>query len=157
VHNALENLPAIEQIIDFVEKHFSGQKATIAGHNVHFDVGFLKRLFEEEGIQYNQYFSHRLIDTASILNYLYFSGVLPDQLSSSDAAFKYFSISPVGRHTSLGDAVATAQLFNKLISFERKLRTRNLRIKPTGYPGKIGKSANKRSASNKAKLVQARP
>lgn len=59
-----------------------------------------------------------MIDTSSILQFLYFSGKLQRNISSSDAAFEYFNIYVKKRHSALDDCKATVQLFNKLISLE---------------------------------------
>lgn len=109
---------AIEKIESFCYKHFKNERVVIAGHNVSFDIAFLKQLYRRNN-NYNFYkrFSHRSIDTSAILKYLYFSGKLESDISNSDAAFKFFNIEfeEGKRHSALGDAIATAELFNKLI------------------------------------------
>jgi DNA polymerase III epsilon subunit-like protein len=62
-----------------------------------------------------QFFSHRIIDTSSILHYLYLSGRIKQRAISSDEAFDLFDIYVEGRHTAIGDAIATAKLFTKLL------------------------------------------
>lgn len=112
----IEPKKAINEIIDFCLLHFKNEMPiTIGGHNVNFDINFLKQFFEENNICYNKYFSHRVIDTASILKYLYYSNVLNEDLSSSNKAFSFFNINIAKRHSSLGDALGTAELFTKLI------------------------------------------
>ncbi len=93
----------------------------MAGHNVGFDMAFVRQLFEKQGVSFAKYFSHRYIDTSSILQYIgirqNFSNKQLQQFSSSDRAFQNFGISvpPEVRHTALADAAATAQLFTRLV------------------------------------------
>jgi DNA polymerase III epsilon subunit-like protein len=47
---------------------------------------------------------------------LYLTGKIKRKLTASQDAFDYFGITVAGRHTALGDAFATAQLFSKLIN-----------------------------------------
>jgi DNA polymerase III subunit epsilon len=113
---AIPSAQAIEKIIAFISKHFPDQrKITIAGHNVHFDVNFLKLFFSRNKKDFSKYFSHRIIDTSSILYYLYLAGQIAQKAISSDAAFELFEVKVDGRHTALGDAIATAKLFTKLL------------------------------------------
>jgi len=119
--SAISSNQAIEQIFLFINKHFPEQrKITLAGHNVQFDVNFLKVFFSQNNKNFNTYFSHRIIDTSSILYYLYLTGHLKHRSVSSDEAFELFKIKVEGRHTALGDAVATAKLFNKLLYLTKK-------------------------------------
>jgi DNA polymerase III subunit epsilon len=113
---AISPAQAVREILSFTGKHFPGkEKITLAGHNVHFDAGFLKVFFARNNEDFSKYFSHRIIDTSSILHYLYLAGRIQKKAISSDEAFALFDIKVEGRHTALGDAVATAQLFSKLI------------------------------------------
>ena len=113
---AISSSQAIEKMFLFIKKHFPHQrKITIAGHNVHFDVDFLKVFLSQNNEEFSKFFSHRIIDTSSILYYLYLAGHIEQRAISSDDAFDLFEIQVEGRHTALGDAIATAELFNKLL------------------------------------------
>lgn len=83
----------------------------LAGHNTQFDVGFLK----ENKRSYNELFSHRIIDTYTLLRSLYYTGKISEDISSSAQAFKFFGIQVDGRHTAKGDVIATVELYNKLL------------------------------------------
>ncbi len=114
---ALDPKVAIKQFMEFLYENFAAQsQITIAGHNVIFDVNFLKKFFQEQDLEFNNFFIHRYIDTSSILQYLYYSGRLNQNVSSSTEAFNYFNIAVKGRHTALGDAIATSELFTELIN-----------------------------------------
>jgi DNA polymerase-3 subunit epsilon len=65
---------AMNEIFSFIRKHFPlHRKITLAGHNVHFDVHFLRVFFSRNNKDFGKFFSHRIIDTSSILYYLYLS------------------------------------------------------------------------------------
>lgn len=113
---AVSSLQAVDEIFSFTGKHFPGnRKISLAGHNVHFDAGFLKAFLAASNKDFSKYFSHRMIDTSSILHFLYLSGQIGQKAISSDEAFTLFNIEVRGRHTALGDAIATAELFTKLL------------------------------------------
>jgi DNA polymerase-3 subunit epsilon len=114
--SAISQKEAIQEILSFIGWNSDQEdKVTLAGHNVGFDIKFTRHLFESQQYNFDDYFSHRSIDTASILHYLYFSGKLSSRIVGSSEAFKHFNIEVRGRHTALGDAIATAKLFNELI------------------------------------------
>jgi DNA polymerase-3 subunit epsilon len=114
--NSISPNEAIQQILQFIECNFdTSEKITLAGHNICFDIRFIRQLFESQEYSFGEIFSHRSIDTSSILYYLYLAGKLESKIVGSDAAFSHFGIEVSGRHTALGDAVATAQLFSMLI------------------------------------------
>lgn len=112
---------AVADLTAFLAKHSSvsapATRVVVAGHNVGFDVGFLRRLYAIAGGDYETQFSHRTLDTASVIRFLTLAGVLPLSTASSDDAFNYFGITfeAGARHTALGDALATARLLNKLL------------------------------------------
>jgi DNA polymerase III subunit epsilon len=115
--SALPSSRAMDEMLSFIGKHFPGQeKITLAGHNVHFDANFLKAFLSANNKNFSEFFSHRMIDTASILYYLYLAGQIKRRAISSDEAFDLFGIKVDGRHTALGDAIATAKLFTRLLS-----------------------------------------
>jgi DNA polymerase III subunit epsilon len=114
--SALSSAQVMDEILSFIGKHFPRQKKiTLAGHNVHFDINFLRSFFSANHNDFSEFFSHRIIDTSSILYYLYLAGHLKHRAISSDEAFELFDIQVEGRHTAMGDAIATAKLFTKLL------------------------------------------
>jgi hypothetical protein len=113
---------AMQSLHTFLRNNFAAELAagggiTLAGHNVHFDIGFLKRLCAQTGTAFETLFSHRALDTAGLLRFLMLAGVLPLSNGSSTEAFRYFGvpIEDAERHTALGDARATARLLAKLV------------------------------------------
>lgn len=93
----------------------------LTGHNVGFDVGFLKRLCRLGGFGFESFFSHRTLDTASILRFLFLLGKVPESATSSTGGFELFHIQVPDelRHTALGDARATAELLTRMIELVR--------------------------------------
>lgn len=87
----------------------------LAGHNTQFDVQFIKKLFKDNHRSFDNIFLHRIVDTYSILRFLQDSGIIIDEVNSSAQAFKLFGIIVEGRHTALGDAKATMQLYERMI------------------------------------------
>ncbi|MCE9592822.1 MAG: 3'-5' exonuclease [Planctomycetes bacterium] len=124
--DALEPRLAAIELVKFVERNFVGSKgpepAVVCGHNVAFDVAFLKRLFEQAELPYDKCFSHRTLDTASVLRFLALAGRIPAEWVGSSKAFAHFGIrfSRNARHTATADARATARLLNRLLDLERK-------------------------------------
>ena len=90
----------------------------IAGHNVAFDIAFLRRLYRLADRPIPGLFCHRTLDTHTLLWSLGMAGFIPTNVRGSDAAFKYFDIEPPEalRHTALGDAVATRKLLAALMA-----------------------------------------
>lgn len=118
---AISPKEAIKKINTFLEHNFHQyNKITLAGHNINFDVNFLRFFLSQNNENFNKYFSHRFIDTSSILYYLYLAGYIKERAISSSEAFDLFRISVEGRHTALGDAIATAQLFSHLLALVKK-------------------------------------
>lgn len=87
----------------------------LAGHNVFFDVGFVRRLFTPETLRAT--FSHRVMDTMQVLGFLGHAGLIPEGIAKLDQAMAHFGLSmPEGkRHTALGDALVTAELYSRLL------------------------------------------
>lgn len=113
---------AVQLFLSFLTEHFNDElgqnkKIVLCGHNVGFDVGFLKRLFIITGLDYGAYFSHRCLDTSSVTRTLALASWLPASAESSDEAFRLFGVQPTisARHTALGDALATAKLLSRIV------------------------------------------
>lgn len=88
-------------------------QATIVGHNVHFDYSFLKAEFMSLGYE----FQRKTLDTVRLSRKL-----IPGQPSYSLGKLcKALGIDNRQRHRALGDATATAQLFDLLLSIDPEL------------------------------------
>lgn len=106
---------AVRQILEFLLKNFPRDApVTVGGHNVCFDVNFLKRLFSQNRVEYGRYFSHRTVDTASLLLFLRYGEVIREKVRSLDDAAGFFEIKTQRRHAALEDALITAEVFNRL-------------------------------------------
>ena len=103
------------------EDYFDDYKAIpLAGHNTQFDVQFLKKMFKDNHRSFDSIFSHRIVDTYSILKFLQDGCIIKDTINSSAQAFKFFGIVVDGRYTALGDAQATMRLYEKMLQLLRK-------------------------------------
>lgn len=121
-HRAHKPPEALSAFVAFVRNQFEselamGQKISLAGHNVAFDVNFLKRLFRMRPADFEALFSHRVLDTASVLRFLSLAHLLPEAATASTEAFKVLGVTipEAQRHTALGDARATAELLTRLL------------------------------------------
>lgn len=116
---ALEPTAALERLSAFLLEHFPDPDATIVlvGHNVTFDRNFLATFFARHGQPLEPRISHRIIDTHSIAAALRDAGRLPIESLSSSALFAHFGIQipEAKRHTALGDALGTFELYWKLV------------------------------------------
>jgi len=115
---ALEPGAALEALEAFTERHFPGSgPITLVGHNVAFDRNFLAAFFARNARPFEPRFSHRIIDTHSLAAALRDAGQLPLESLSSSALFQHFGIRipEEQRHTALGDALGTFELYWKLV------------------------------------------
>jgi DNA polymerase III epsilon subunit-like protein len=115
---ALEPEAALEAFEAFCLRHFPDREPiTLVGHNVAFDRNFLAVFFTHQGRSLEPRISHRIIDTHSLAAALRDAGRLTLDNLSSSALFQYFSITipEEKRHTALGDALGTFELYWKLV------------------------------------------
>ena len=107
---------AIEQYVREVSPESS---AIPVGHNIGFDLAFLRQLAFLGGRDQLAGLSHRAIDSHTLLYVLYAAGQIPSSALTSDGAFHHFGISipEIDRHTALGDVIATRELVRKLIEY----------------------------------------
>ena len=114
---ALSHKEAIDAIYSFCKKNTGKTKEIqMAGHNIQFDIAFLRKLFDEENRSINRLISHRMIDTFSIIRFLIDAGKIEMNHISSANAFKAFNIMVEDRHSALGDAIATVKLYEELLN-----------------------------------------
>lgn len=112
---AISGKKVICEILTFLNKYFHNTKITLIGHNIGFDIGFLKKFFYLYNIDYSSIFSHRSIDTYSIYKSLIISNKINASFDSLSDALKYFNIESNNRHTAIGDCLMTVKLFEKLL------------------------------------------
>lgn len=125
---ALAPAEAINRFHTFIEASFTSTEAAInggvvlVGHNVGFDIGFLRRLCTLTKTPFERMFSHRSLDTASVLRFLHLLGKVPVSATSSSGGFAHFGIDVPQRqrHTALGDARATAELLSRMLALMDK-------------------------------------
>jgi DNA polymerase-3 subunit epsilon len=117
---------ALARLLRFVTDHFhadlaAGEQVVLVGHNIGFDIGFLRRLCRLAGAPFPAIFSHRSLDTASVLRFLSLAGIVPPTAVASTEAFAYLGVRVPEelRHTALGDARATAELLTRLVGLVR--------------------------------------
>jgi len=116
---ALGPAEALAVLDVFTQQYFPCVKEPIllVGHNVSFDRDFLGAFLAGLGRPLEPRFSHRLIDTHSIASALRDAGKLDGESLSSSALFRRFGIEipEEKRHTALGDALGTFELYWKLV------------------------------------------
>lgn len=118
---AQEPKKVIDELLCFLSGYFeSNTLIPIIGHNIQFDIAFLKEFFKANNRSFNQYFSHRMIDTYSVYKTLVISGKIEEKLNSSADVFKYFNIKIDNRHTAIDDCFATVELYEKLLEIISK-------------------------------------
>ena len=114
--NAIPPKEIVSKLYELKTTYFQDYSAIpLAGHNTTFDIQFLKHLFVVCNRSFEKLFSHRIVDTYSIIKFLVDCHCIPSKVNSSAKAFEYFNITVDGRHTAIGDARATMQLYSKAI------------------------------------------
>ncbi|MBZ4671831.1 MAG: polymerase epsilon subunit [Deferribacteraceae bacterium] len=85
------------------------KNSIIVGHHIKFDMDMIsKEMFDTYGCSIKQ----RCLDTM----FIYTRGVIKrDDHVSLDFLLDLYKVKCIGRHTALGDAMATAEVFNKMI------------------------------------------
>jgi DNA polymerase-3 subunit epsilon len=79
----------------------------LVGHNIGFDLAFLRRVEQRAGVR----FEHPALDTLLLSTVVH-----PDATEHSlDAVAARLGVDVLGRHTALGDALVTAEVFVRLL------------------------------------------
>jgi DNA polymerase III epsilon subunit-like protein len=118
---------AVQALQNFLLANDLRGRITLVGHNVAFDVGFLRRLYRLAGLsdkQYEKMFSHRVLCTQSLALALEAAGRCDFRRTSLDALCRYFKIdiredASFGRHDALEDACAAAHLLTAELALIR--------------------------------------
>jgi len=89
----------------------------LVGHNVAFDLGFIRRLYRLAQQDMSLDFRDRALDSCSILQFLMISGKVKGFRASADVLFESagVEIAENDRHTAMGDALATAKSLDILL------------------------------------------
>jgi DNA polymerase III epsilon subunit-like protein len=121
---AVPRAEAAEQFATWLKCAWNGSgkawdKPILAGHNLPFDLGFLRELFPP-GV-FDDMISRRFLDTWTILMFMEHAGFVPAWNAKLEKACAYFKVpfEQSEKHTSLGDIVATARLYTRLIDVAR--------------------------------------
>lgn len=112
--NGISEIEAVQEIIDFISKNFD-ETPILVGHNPSIDKYMIRELFDKFSLDMENYISHRMIDTMSLIWAMNISEKLPKEACSSDGAFKYFDIKIKNRHHALDDCIATVSLYEELM------------------------------------------
>ena len=130
---------AVGRLEDFILPHLQAdKKAVLAGHNVSFDIAFLRRLYRLASAEdhFTARYSHRAVDLHSAYMLLAEAGLVPRLASASlDAIALSLGVpqDPDKRHTALGDALTTARCLWELLERARSA-AQALEPEPTGAP-----------------------
>jgi DNA polymerase III subunit epsilon len=101
----LANQPTIDKVLPLFHE-FCADTVLIA-HNAAFDLRFLRLKEEATGVRFTQ----------PVLDTLLLSAVIhPDfEAHSLEAIAERMGVNPIGRHTALGDAIMTGEVFLRMI------------------------------------------
>ncbi len=101
----LEGQPTIEQVLPVFSKFAEG--TVLVAHNAAFDMRLLQLKEAKTGIK----FTNPVLDTLLLAAVIY-----PNRTEHSlETIAEHLGINIIGRHTSLGDAIVTGEIFLKLI------------------------------------------
>lgn len=113
----LEGQPLIDQVLPAF--HAFCEDTVLIAHNAAFDMRFLQMKEEASGVRFTQ----------PVLDTLLLSAVIhPNQEAHRlEAIAERFGVAIVGRHTALGDAVVTGEVFLKMVPLLAQMGIRTLR------------------------------
>lgn len=129
-------LDPIEVILLFnktIKKFFKGEMPLIMGHNINFDIGFIKQMYLREKKEF-KYF--RNLDTLQLCRFLETWGLIKPQSSKMDDLIKYFQITSLGKkHSALVDVLNNIKIAKilkssvKVQNIEKFIKTEGLKWK----------------------------
>jgi DNA polymerase-3 subunit epsilon len=111
----LENQPTIDKVLPAF--HAFCEDTVLVAHNAAFDMRFLRIKEDSTGVRFTQ----------PVLDTLLLSAVIHPDLEAHglEAIAERMGINPIGRHTALGDAIMTGEIFLRMIPLlaEQGIRT----------------------------------
>lgn len=116
-----------EAVMSFVDwlLGLNTNRMYICGHNVHFDIGFIKTVLQKYRLEkWDSIASYRMEDTCSLARTLRKCGILPEGNSSLGSLANELGISiPKGEqlHNAATDVKVTAKVYYKLVKILRNL------------------------------------
>ncbi len=101
----LQDKPSIEAVLP--RFHRFAEHTVLVGHNVAFDLKFIRQKEKALGLRFEQ----------PVLDTMLLAAVVDPERShyGLDELAAAFGIEPIGRHSALGDALITAELFLRLL------------------------------------------
>lgn len=111
---------ALQELEMFCEKHFGEERIILGGHNISFDIDFLRVYYKKFKLNFEKRYSHKKIDTVTILYFLYLNGIIQEQYLSLDKFIKKYNIESNERHTALADAKISTKIFNQSLELIKK-------------------------------------
>ena len=110
---------AVNHLEFFIRKYWGSLwNVTLGGHNVSFDVGFLRRLYRLAGRKYP--FTYRVVCSQTGFALFMYAGKFREKPTSLNSACAHYGITireggVSGAHNALEDAIASAKLITKLV------------------------------------------
>lgn len=105
---------ALDAFLKWTRRHLDGNRVSIVGYNVGFDIDFLVEWFDENVYDLYDTFSHRSLDVLDLVRHLQYAGVIQPKDGKLTTLCEYFDI-PIDAHTAMGDVIATMQLHRELL------------------------------------------
>jgi DNA polymerase-3 subunit epsilon len=112
----LENQPTIDKVLPAFRAFC--EDTVLVAHNAAFDMRFLRLKEEATGVRFTQ----------PVLDTLLLSAVISPQLDSHglEAIAGRMGVNSIGRHTALGDAIMTGEVFLRMIPMLAQMGIRTL-------------------------------
>jgi DNA polymerase III epsilon subunit-like protein len=108
-------LAAVTRFEQFLLKNEMYGKITLAGHNLAFDVGFLKRLYWLAGMTYEDRFHYGGLCTKSAALVFEAAGRISPASSSLVDVAPAMGVAPLKAHNALADALMAAKVLKRMI------------------------------------------
>lgn len=125
----LSPVSAVLALENFLLRNDMRSKVVLVGHNLPFDVGFVKRLYRLAGKNYDTVFAHGGLCTKTGAIMLMEAGRINSTSSSLIHAGPAVGVPVEEKHDALYDAVATAKVLRRMLDL---IRNPNWPVHPAG-------------------------